>query len=82
MEVLVYFTEEHLKRVLLLRGASLSQSFHSHLEKSLLFKNKFALKIKKDWAGEIKAVQQVTILSPAKYCYLLEKYTHLGLKAE
>lgn len=36
--------------------ASRRLSFQRHLENCLLHKNKFTLKIKKDWAGEMKGV--------------------------
>lgn len=48
--------EEHLKRFLVLMKASRRLSFQCHFETCLLHKNKFTLKIKKDWAGEMKGV--------------------------
>lgn len=36
--------------------ASRRLSFQRHLENCLLHKNEFTLKIKKDWAGEMKGV--------------------------
>lgn len=75
MEVLA-FVQKNTVKDFLFHGRPVGglAFFQRHLENCFLYKNTLAMKIKNDWAKEIKAAQWLIILSPANSFYLREKY--------